>query len=67
MLRCLFDLVSLIVCPVDNEIFPWIVFVHSLSLVSIFPVNVSSILQKFAWFRKQAEKYLDTLCGVEIA
>jgi hypothetical protein len=34
----LFDLVSLIVCPVDNEIFPWLVFVHSLSLVSIFPV-----------------------------
>jgi hypothetical protein len=32
-----------------------------------FSCNISSILQKFAWFRKQAEKYLDTLCGVEIA
>jgi hypothetical protein len=66
MLRCLFDLVSLIVCPVDNEIF--LACVCSFFVFGVnFSSNISSILQKFAWFRKQAEKYLDTLCGVEIA
>jgi hypothetical protein len=63
MLRCLFDLVSLIVCPVDNENFPWLCLCI-LCLWVNFSSNIFGILQKFAWFRKQAEKYL---CGVEIA